>query len=338
MQRACPEDEQCERDEGAAALAELLLSLYATSAISAKALCLLSLHATQAGVKHTDLEAWAFESKRSGNYLRHLRSRLPSAWDHHELSMLTVPVFDLHQRTTKTIRVAPIHHETLDDEVCRPCESDDVGQDNLEIFRKHPLREVLGDTRPVHACALYMDGIQYSKQNHVSKAESALGVFVYEIKSGRRILAAVLQKGQLCRCGCFGFCTIFPVLFYLEWSLGCAARGERPDKRWDLPPWPEGSTYGQLAKIDAKLKSRFIVTQTKGDWMEFSSTLSFASHSTFNSPCWICAATKRNMLDFCGATCHGHSWGLLADDWLEAERAAAEHHVWLTQRATGNIC
>ena len=106
---ARPEDELCDREDAAAALAELLLSLYATSAISAKSLCLLSLYATRGGVTHPDLQSWAFESEHSGNYLRHLRSRLPSAHSNFELNLITVLVFDLHRRTEKTIPVTPMH-------------------------------------------------------------------------------------------------------------------------------------------------------------------------------------------------------------------------------------
>ncbi len=307
-------------------MAELLLTLYAHSTLSAKDLCLLCHHASRAGVQNESINEWAYcAGDQSGHYSRHLRRKLPRALPSAELNMVSAPVFDKTHRRVRQIPVSPVH-EILDADLDDSMDSVPSREHSewAPSFWDHEEHTVLGDDRPCWPIALYCDGIQYSKQTSVGKAESALGFFVYKLRSQRRISAAVLQKSQLCRCGCRGYCTLSPILSYLEWTLAAASDGVRPAERWDGTPWPETSVYRRLYEKSPRISSRFLVTQIRGDWVEFAGTFSFPSHATFNAPCMFCKCSKETMLNFCGVTSDGHDWGVNEGDWYDQECQRAE--------------
>ena len=148
--------------------------------------------------------------------------------------------------------------------------------------------------------------------------------FVYNLCSGRRVLLGTLQKSLLCKCGCKGYDTTFGVLNFLEYCLSAAAHGYRPGLRWDGSEFAPDSKLLELYTAKPRTGARYIVTQIKGDWVEFSSTFSFASFATHHAPCLFCRATKPTLCNFRNLTSTGHTWGTLDDGWYDRECVASE--------------
>eukprot|EP00959_Pyramimonas_sp_CCMP1952_P067548 1410007-Pyramimonas_sp.AAC.1 len=69
---------------------------------------------------------------------------------------------------------------------------------------------------------MYVDGVQFSR------TDSVIGFFCFNIASGIRHLCATLRKSELCSCGCRGWCSVFPILAMLRWSILATLRGEFP--------------------------------------------------------------------------------------------------------------
>ncbi len=97
------------------------------------------------------------------------------------------------------------------------------------------------------------------------------------------------------------------------------------------------SKLGELYRTTPRMGARYIVTQIKGDWVEFSSTFSFASFATYNTPCLCCKANKNTLCNFSNLASSGHTWGTLGDGWYERECATSEIQVDIVTEADRQI-
>ena len=70
--------------------------------------------------------------------------------------------------------------------------------------------------------AFYCDGAPFAKR------DGFLAFWIQNLISGNRTLACVLRKSSLCQCGCRGYCTLFPLLEVLRWSIGVMGTGYFP--------------------------------------------------------------------------------------------------------------
>ena len=61
-----------------------------------------------------------------------------------------------------------------------------------------------------------MDCTQYTEGG-----DSILAISIVNVLSGRRHLSIVIVKSEFCSCGCFAWCTLFPIFDWLAW---CAHR------------------------------------------------------------------------------------------------------------------
>lgn len=59
------------------------------------------------------------------------------------------------------------------------------------------------------------------------REDSFVGVFIYNLITGVRHMTTVLLKSMLCRCGCRGWCTYYPVFLMMAWSFKALATGGR---------------------------------------------------------------------------------------------------------------
>ncbi len=73
--------------------------------------------------------------------------------------------------------------------------------------------------RPVMPCALFLDGVPFTKR------DGLLGIVVYSLISFKRHLLAVFRKSNMCKCGCRGWCSLWPVFDLIRWSFAQLARG-----------------------------------------------------------------------------------------------------------------
>jgi len=124
-------------------------------------------------------------------------------------------------------------------------------------------REPLGTVFPL---GLYLDKVQYKKR------DSTLGIWAINCFTHRRHLMACIPTSQTCQCGCNGWCSLFPVLAFVEWSFAAAADGHYPLQRHD-GPWPVDSASLSLAGQPLGFRAAPLII--KWGWSEFQSTLSF---------------------------------------------------------------
>eukprot|EP00959_Pyramimonas_sp_CCMP1952_P338687 7092581-Pyramimonas_sp.AAC.1 len=181
--------------------------------------------------------------------------------------------------------------------------------DWADSFERHPFRHIPGDSRPVYPCALYVDGIKYTRASLAGKQDSLVGFFGYNLATGRRHLLAVLAKKEMCKCGCRGHCTTFPVMQFLAASFAAGAQGRRLPEQWNGLPWPDGDPYKTAFDKQPVLPARFILSQVKGDWSEFCGLFGFPTWQSFHSPCLFCRCSKNTMHNYDAVTMRGHAWG-----------------------------
>jgi len=79
-------------------------------------------------------------------------------------------------------------------------------------FSDHPLvrKHGRGNVIPL---GLYIDGDEYGKR------DGTIGWWCIDLATGRRHVMAAIPKRDLCRCGCGGNDSIFPVASFVEGCL-----------------------------------------------------------------------------------------------------------------------
>ena len=99
-------------------------------------------------------------------------------------------------------------------------------------------------------------------------------LFVYFLFSDKGHLIVVLRKPQLCRCGCKGWCTLWPILNAIRCSALCLAVGLFPELRPDNQDWqPEDELRASLAGL--ALSCTASICMIKADWLEFTNNIWF---------------------------------------------------------------
>ena len=83
--------------------------------------------------------------------------------------------------------------------------------------------------------AIYLDGVPYS---HI---DSVIGFWMVFMLTGVRVCMAVLRKKLVCKCGCKGWCTYYPIFRWLGWSLKAIAKRFFPEFDDLEQEFPEGS-------------------------------------------------------------------------------------------------
>eukprot|EP00969_Alexandrium_andersonii_P181741 8031333-Alexandrium_andersonii.AAC.1 len=94
--------------------------------------------------------------------------------------------------------------------------------------------------------------------------------------TGLRRLVACLRRSYLCKCGCKGWCTLWPVFNFVAWSMEAAATGRYPERRWDGAEWSASDGERSWLAGSALRCSSFLLF-CKGDWAEYARTFGFAS-------------------------------------------------------------
>eukprot|EP00969_Alexandrium_andersonii_P195322 8629458-Alexandrium_andersonii.AAC.1 len=81
-----------------------------------------------------------------------------------------------------------------------------------------------------------------------------------------------LRKSELCRCGCRGWCSMWPAFQALKWSIVAMREGRHPSCRHDTTPFRAAEDFRQrLAGTELGFKAA--VAFVKGDWAEFANSL-----------------------------------------------------------------
>ena len=194
-------------------------------------------------------------------------------------------------------------------------------------YYDHPVVARAPAGTPVYPLALYLDGVQYTRE------ETGLGVFTYCLLTGRRHLALVLRKAELCQCGCRGWCSFWQLWQFLRWSAEALAAGRHPTTRHDGSPWAASdSVRAVVAGLTFPWRAAFV--WLKGDWAEFAYTWGFPSWASAQHPCLLCHCTKANMHLLEGYSPLGMPCAETTQEEYEAACRACELEVLVPDQAT----
>ena len=282
-------------EEAGDLLINFLLDLHFHGLMSAKTLCVIAWYSSKAGAVG-NIGSYGFRPNApSGHYQRHLDTCLCVDMKAERSWRYTVPVPGFHShdfmRTTHDTLVN-VPHESLHSE---------LGSDSSilkrvqsmswpSLYWQHPV--VRESPEPVVPLALYLDGVPTTNR------DGAIGFWVYNLVTFKRTLVAVLRKSYNCVCGCGGWCSLHPIWQFIRWSFECMALGIFPSLRHDGTAFNETSDVGRASLSGESLGFRAILLQIRGDWLEMSASLGFASWMSRSSPCLFCFSTKDSLYDF----------------------------------------
>jgi len=203
----------------------LLVELYHNK-LSARTLCTVCHWASKAGALGAVANFALSPDSPSGHFQRKIDAATGVCMSAEKARMYSVPVPQYSKcdayRTNHDM-VIQLPHEVLHDEIKNNPQATEVELEPewTEAYETHPVVQSHPD-RGVVPYAMYLDGISFTK------TDSLLGVFVYSLITLTRHLVAVFRKSHLCRCGCKGWCSLYPVFRVLRWSFECLAAGFFP--------------------------------------------------------------------------------------------------------------
>ena len=108
-------------------------------------------------------------------------------------------------------------------------------------YTDHPVVQRSADVLPL---GIFIDGIA------IQDRDGALGLWVINLLTDRRHLCCVLRKRWFCRCGCGGWCTLWPMFEFARWSLQAMVDGAYPTSHHDGSLWVPGSRGDALRSLD----------------------------------------------------------------------------------------
>ena len=294
-----------------------MVHLLMSRALAANHFCQILYWVGKCGVP--EAARWGFRpGAPSGHYARHLEPLLGHGRENPSLYQITVPGHHKHdlERTLHPVTVMPAHEQVADDLAGDATFRNRLAERRADrslppAYWEHPVVRDAGDA-PVAPLAFYVDGVPYSQ------SDSVLGWWVINLISQRRYLVAVLRKRLLCKCGCKGWCTLYPFFALMRWSFDALARGVWPAERHDHAPWqPLDSRRAERAGSPFHMRCACLFV--KGDWSEYSSTLGFPSWSDSLRPCFQRVAFGDDMFTTEGNTSRGLVWRVnQAEDYLAA--------------------
>ena len=149
----------------------------------------------------------------------------------------------------------------------------------------------------VHACFFpSLSDLRYGGAAGAGRLRTIIVVSCCNLVTGRRHVMGVLRKHVCCRCGCKGWCSLYPLLSFVRWSIDALAEGKWPDKHPDRP-WrvKDGPNY---ERAGSDLGFRGAVQYVMADWEAICNYLGFPSWSHKVSPCPLCSTTKQTMHEY----------------------------------------
>ena len=208
-----PDDlEDFTRQEGEAAgemFIDFLLTLHFSGHMSAKSLCVLSWWASRAGALGP-AQKYAFRPDApSGHYQRHvdLQNCVNIKEMKSKMRKVPVPKYSKHD-AGKSVVEHPVQapHDVLCQEIAEDPSILDKAKDidwppsfyDNEVYKNNK-------DKPVVPYCLYVDGVRTTVRDGV------IGFWTYSLVTMKRFLVTLIRKSELCRCGCRGWCSLWPV-------------------------------------------------------------------------------------------------------------------------------
>ena len=276
-------------------MVEFLLQMLFKGTVSAKAVCTICWWAWKAGCGGYVQRLAYNPTAQTGKFQRHIDKVLGVSTKSPAYT-IDLPHYT-HGDLIRKLEPVPVeipHQELLDEIANTPTYEDDLHrcvQSRLmpPSYYSHPtVLESEPDALPPGAVGIFIDGAPFAKK------KSFIAVTVFNLITGVRHLVAMLQKHNLCRCGCRGWCTMWKVFEYVRWSFQAMSDGVHPLRRHDHKAWLFGSVQAGLAGVQIAFK--FVLLWIKVDWAECSTLgLPTWAHRTF--PCFSCFCEKSTMND-----------------------------------------
>jgi hypothetical protein len=130
-------------------------------------------------------------------------------------------------------------------------------------------------------------------------------------------LSVVFRKRFLCKCGCKGWCSMYPIFAFLHWGFRALAEGTHPLDGVDGEPFGPGDRE-RSKRAGSAMPFRAACVYVKGDWSEMVGTFGFPSWHDGLRPCYDCNAYGTGMYDPLGHTIRTLRWPRNGADDYEA--------------------
>ena len=149
------------------------------------------------------------------------------------------------------------------------------------LYDSHPV--VTQSAEPVLPVALYIDAVPYTL------TDSVIGFWMINVLTGRRHLFLILRKRMVCKCGCRGWCTFYPIMVFVHWCLQAFAAGVVPCQLVDGSP-VNASCQCQwlLNHAGSPLVVKAALTRIQGDWAEYCERMGCQNWKSSLRPCFCC--------------------------------------------------
>ena len=154
-------------------------------------------------------------------------------------------------------------------------------------YTAHPVVQQASEGEVVMPIGLFCDKVPFHKR------DSALVFYFVNFISGKRHLTIAIRSSEMCGCGCKGWCTLYPVLHFISWSLRALASGRWPTERHDGRPFT--AVDGNRATLAGEPLMKAALVYILGDWAEISHTWGFPDWSSVMHPCFCCQVVKDDL-------------------------------------------
>ena len=321
--------------EAAAELVELLTFLKHSGKLPAIYASQIAWFASRAGAVDATLAKMGLPpGRQSGAYSRKFDRAIDiDLATEHEWYEVGVPTYGKYDGTRSITQLKVINpHDVLAAEFNTPAARAKLAAATLPSnFEGHPVRAAAGGDH-VFPFSLYLDGVAFANR------DSILGVHLWSVATGLRVCIAVILKSQVCRCGCRGWCTMYPLWSWLYWSVLALARGIYPCRRHDLREFCDVPSDGARSIVaGTPLGSKGACTMIKGDWAEYVTSVGFFSWSASEPlhACPLCASPKTDFLSMGGFTVD--EMPFLCTDYAEYAAACARAEILVTVRNAAEL-
>ena len=317
------DDAEPSQEEAGRLLVNYCLDLHYAGLMNARQLCTICHWAEKGGCKGSVRDFALRPDSPTGHFQRKVDRATGVTLSEVKKSLyrVQVPQHSKHDssRSTHNMPVKLPHEEMAKEIQENPAAA--VGKPEpewTEAFRSHPV-VARNPGVTVIPYALYLDVIIYVKN------DSLLGVFVYNLYTNKRHLCVILRRSDFCRCGCRGWCTLFPIFTTLKWSFRALASGVYPSERHD-GPWGEADR-DRADKGGTRLGLIGALLFLKGDWSEYAHTFGLADWSSVLYPCFFCKATRETRFNVTGFSPHSSPWPDLTH--MDYDEACAQCEIWV---------
>ena len=252
-------------------------------AVELSSLCFHVMRAGGAGVG--DL---ALDPRQSNHAAEHVRNVLGGSDS--RFYMFQLPVWN-HETDSRHHISFPIRlpHEIFSDSWAEnPASWDPINFDvrdlppqfaDHEVSREHP-----GRTAPV---GFFSDGVPHTKR------DAFIVQYLSNSLTKKRFMISSIRKGDLCRCGCKGQCTLGQINRVVRWSFNALASGL----------WPAENHEGGPLDPERALKRGFplaegwagALTELRMDLLELTGALGFKTWQNVDHPCFCCDIKKKDL-------------------------------------------